>query len=284
MDASKQTSLFDQLQQNSVNRKLSEIKCRERTNALFSSGVQHEAFSDDVADENIPQRQPTIVMYSGQNAASRPILVKRVSHIFNESFGYRPDGRPYRLGPKSVTERLMNTDYLFIEGDESSSVGYLFGKEIPSSFGRIAWVESMAVLPLYRRQGTATALVTRFFLATKGAFFFGCATPNPIAAYVVLSVVRGQFYVGPGSAPSTLYLMLKEIRQHCFDLRGCSIDQDHFRIETGFSPLSRSDQREWSPREPQDKPPWWSPIEHLPNEYEALLVIKCERPAPSADR
>ena len=284
MDASKQISLFDPRQQNAVDRKLSETKYRGQTNAPFSSGVQHEASSDDVADADVPQRQPTIVMYSGQRAASHPSLVKRVSHIFNESFGYRPDGRPYRLGHKSVTERLMNTDYLFIEGDESSSVGYLFGKEIPSSFGRVAWVESMAVLPLYRRQGTATALVTRFFLATKGAFFFGCATPNPIAAYVVLSVVRGRFYIGPSSAPPTLYRMLKEIRRHCFDLRGCSIDQEHFRIETGFSPLSRSDQREWSPREPQDRPPWWSAIEHLPNEYEALLVIQCAPPSLSADR
>lgn len=216
----------------------------------------------------------SIVMSSGPNAADIPQLVNLVSHIFNESFGFRPDGKPYRLGPKSVSDRLRSTDYLFIAGSETSGTGYLFGKEIPSSFGRIAWIESMAVLPLYRNQGTASALVHEFFLATKKAFFFGCATPNPIAAYIVDKIVPGQIRIGPHSASSDLYRMLQEIRQHCFDLKGCSIDQENFRIKTGFSPLSRSDERQWKPRGFKEAPTWWSAIEHLPNEYEALLVIK----------
>lgn len=217
---------------------------------------------------------PNIVMYSGPKAGSVPGIVKLVSHIFNESFGFRPDGKPYRLGPKSVSERLSSTDYLFIAGGEAFGLGYLFGKEIASSSGRIAWIESMAVLPLYRRQGVATTLVKKFHLATKGAYFLGCATPNPIAAYVVTRVVSGHLYIGSCHPPFRIYGMLKEIQQNCFDLRGCSLDNANLRIRTGFSPLSRSDQRQWCPSELKDPPAWWSAIEHLPNQFEALLIIK----------
>jgi len=201
-------------------------------------------------------------------------VVKRVSAIFNESFGYRPDGKPYRLGPKSVRERLQETDYLLIAGDDRSGIGYLFGKEIPSSHGRIAWVESMAVLPLYRRNGVATALVRYFHSLTRMAPRFGFATPNPIAALIATREVLGTPYIGSCYPPYTLQLLLKEIRQNCFDLRGCHIDEEHFRIRTGFSPLSRSDQREWAPRNPFPEPGWWKSIQCLPNEFEALLVIE----------
>ena len=66
----------------------------------------------------------------------------------------------------------------------------------------------------------------------------------------------------------------KEIRQDCFDLRGCHIDEGNMTIKTGFSPLSRSDQREWNPRRPVAEPSWWKFVEHLPNEFEALLIIE----------
>ncbi|WP_173047924.1 GNAT family N-acetyltransferase [Nitrospira sp. KM1] len=200
--------------------------------------------------------------------------MKLVSGIFNESFGFRPDGKPYRMGPKSVTDRLLETEYLLVAGDEHSGIGYLFGKEIPSSQGRIAWIESMAVLPLYRRNGVATALVRYFYRLTKMAPRFGFATPNPIAALIATREIPGKMYLGSCYPPYTLKLLLKEIRQNCFDLRGCHIDEDHFRIRTGFSPLSRSDQREWSPREDFPEPAWWGEIQHLPNEFEALLVIE----------
>ncbi len=262
VDTSEQTNLFD-LQETSPNTSAEKI--------YAVNGKRGNISFQETSSSVVPN---PIEMYSGPNAASNEGLVKLVSHIFNESFGYRPDGKPYRLGPKSVTERLMSTDYLFIAGDEIFGVGYLFGKEIPSSYGRITWIESMAVLPLYRRHGIATALVEKFFQATKGAFFFGCATPNPIAAYIVLNVVPGKAHIGPKSVPHYIYQILKEIQQNCFDLRGCSVDQANFKIKTGFSPLSRSDQREWSPREPKDAPTWWEQIEHLPNEFEALLVIK----------
>ncbi|TAJ10606.1 MAG: N-acetyltransferase [Nitrospirae bacterium] len=215
-----------------------------------------------------------IQAYAAPIAATNPQLVKLVSHIFNESFGYRPDGRPYRLGPKSVSERLQETDHLFVAGDEQSGVGYLFGKEITSSQGRIAWIESMAVLPLYRRRGIATAMVKRFWQATKNAPRFGCATPNPIAALIVSRVVPGKLYVGQSDPPHHLRRLLKEIKQNCFDLRGCSIDERTLTIKTGFSPLSRSDERDWSPRTPQAPPHWWAWIQHLPNEFEALLLIE----------
>ncbi|MDX2251558.1 MAG: GNAT family N-acetyltransferase [Nitrospira sp.] len=224
-----------------------------------------------------PQQEvplPPVTCYPAHVAATNEALVKLVSGIFNESFGFRPDGKPYRMGPKSVTERLRETDYLLIAGDECSGIGYLFGKEIPSSHGRIAWVESMAVLPLYRRNGIATSLVRHFHTLTKMAPRFGFATPNPIAALIATKEIPGTTYIGSCYPPYTVLLLLKEIRQNCFDLRGCHIDEEHFRIRTGFSPLSRSDQREWSPRGTVPEPVWWKSIEHLPNEFEALLVIE----------
>lgn len=236
---------------------------------------QLSSVTEDVAPESAPlPTLPSICCYSGPSAASNDQLVKLVSGIFNESFGFRPDGKPYRLGPKSVTERLIATDYLLVAGDDRSGIGYLFGKEIPSSQGRIAWIESMAVLPLYRRKGIATALVTNFARATKAAPRLGFATPNPIAALIGTRLVPGKVYIGPCYPPYTLRRLLKEIRQDCFDLRGCYIDEDNMTIRTGFSPLSRSDQREWSPRQPLPDPPWWQFVQLLPNEFEALLVIE----------
>ncbi len=224
---------------------------------------------------NLPISQK-VTRLSGPEAARNQTVTGLVSKIFNESFGYRPDGKPYRLGPKSTAERLASTDFLLIAGDEQSGIGYLFGKEIPSRNGRIAWIESMAVLPLYRKQGVATALIQTFRLATKGSSQIGCATPNPIAALVVTRAVPGTVYIGNCNTPAAVLHMLREIRQHCFDLRGCSIRKKPLRIKTGFSPLSRSDEREWSPRTPTSPPYWWSELEHLPNAYEALLVIERE--------
>ena len=221
-----------------------------------------------------PKTIQPIQALSGYQAASCDEIVRGISQIFNESFGYRPDGRQYRLGPKSVNERLLQTDFVFLAGGSDAAIGYLFGKEIPSSMGRIAWIESMAVLPIYRRQGIATSLVQSFSTATKAAPRLGCATPNPIAALVVSRVVDGRLFIGKGGTPYRLVQLLKEIRQNCFDLRGCSIEETSLTIKTGFSPLSRSDQREWRPRQSQAEPKWWNAIEHLPNEYEALLIIE----------
>ncbi|MYD32007.1 MAG: GNAT family N-acetyltransferase [Nitrospira sp. SB0661_bin_20] len=223
-----------------------------------------------------PPISQKITRFTGPEAARNATVTGLVSRIFNESFGYRPDGRPYRLGPKSTAERLASTDLLFIAGDEQSGIGYLFGKEIPSMGGRIAWIESMAVLPLYRRQGIATALVRKFRLATKGSSKIGCATPNPIAALVVTRAVPGTVYIGNCHPPSAVVEMLCKIQQHCFDLRGCAIQKNTLQIKTGFSPLSRSDERKWNPRTPSSPPHWWSELEHLPNTYEALLVIERE--------
>lgn len=218
----------------------------------------------------------------GPEAARNATVTGLVSKIFNESFGYRPDGRPYRLGPKSTEEKLASTDFLFIAGDEQSGIGYLYGKEIPAMGGRVAWIESMAVLPLYRRQGVATALIQKFRLATKGSSKIGCATPNPIAALVVTRAVPGTLYIGNRHPPAAVLHMLREIRQHCFDLRGCAIRKNTLQIKTGFSPLSRSDERKWNPRKPSDPPYWWSELEHLPNTYEALLIIdRTDNPSTS---
>ncbi len=225
-------------------------------------------------DERHEDSVPIIHSFSGYQAAASEETVRRISHIFNESFGYRPDGKPYRLGPKSVTERLHQTDYVFLAGAPDTAIGYLFGKEIPSSMGRIAWIESMAVLPIYRRQGVATSLLRSFVEVTKAAPRLGCATPNPIAALIVSRAVDGKMFLGKCGTPYRLLQLLKEIRQHCFDLRGCSIDESNLTIRTGFSPLSRCDQREWHPRAIQPQPQWWESVEHLPNDFEALLIIE----------
>lgn len=243
-----------------------------------SSDPQTASSPYDLAESSPPDNSAlashTISKLAGFAAASDTDTVKLVSNIFNESFGFRPDGKPYRLGPKSVSERLLSTDYLFIAGDTRSGVGYLFGKEIPSSTGRVAWIESMAVLPIYRRQGIATALVKNFVSATKAAPFVGFATPNPIAGHVITRCVPGNLYIGRCFPPFPVYQMLKEIQDNCFDLRGCALDKENLLIKTGFSPLSRSDERQWVPRGAMEAPKWWTFIEHLPNAFEALVVIK----------
>lgn len=143
-------------------------------------------------------------------------------------------------------------------------------------------IPSMAALPLYRKQGVATALIETFRLATKGPSQIGCATPNPIAALVVTKVIPGTLYIGSCKPPAAVLHMLREIRQNCFDLRGCAIQEKTLQIKTGVSPLSRSDEREWNPRTLTSPPHWWSELEHLPNAYEALLVIeRTDHPAPS---
>ena len=241
---------------------------------LPSVHAQTQALREKESDRSTLPISQKVTSFSGPEAARNETITGLVSKIFNESFGHRPDGKPYRLGPKSMAERLASTDLLFIAGDEQSGIGYLFGKEIPSMGGRIAWIESMAVLPLYRRQGIATALIQEFRLATKGSSKVGCATPNPIAALVVTRSVPGTLHIGNCKPPAAVLQMLREIRQHCFDLRGCAIQKKPLRIKTGFSPLSRSDEREWNPRTPSSPPYWWSELEHLPNDYEALLVIE----------
>lgn len=102
----------------------------------------------------------------------------------------------------------------------------------------------------------------------------GFAIPNPIAALIATRLLPGKAYMGACHPPYSLRRLLKEIRQHGFDLRGCFVDEYNLTIKTGFSPLSRSDQREWSPRPPSPEPPWWNVIAHLPNEFEALLIIE----------
>ena len=262
------------------------------TNSLFlptanmppfpSAHGQTQALWEREAARPIPPISQKVTRFSGPEAARNETVTGLVSKIFNESFGYRPDGKPYRLGPKSTAERLASTDFLLIAGDEQSGIGYLFGKEIPSRNGRIAWIESMAVLPLYRKQGVATALIQTFRRATKGSSKIGCATPNPIAALVVTRAVPGTLFIGNCKPPAAMLSMLREIRQYCFDLRGCAIQGKTLRIRTGFSPLSRSDEREWKPRTPSSPPYWWNELEHLPNDHEALLVIeRTDHPASS---
>lgn len=257
------------------------IEEKDNCQFAFPSQKYSSSFSTPVSSDNVipavikeKTELTEISFFPAPQAAKSKGLVKLISGIFNESFGFRPDGRPYLLGPKSTGERLASTDFLFVAGGEEGGVGYLFGKEIPCSSGRVAWIESMAVLPLYRRQGIATALVKEFVRTTTGSFRFGCATPNPIAAFVITRLIPGELFISPRQPHLYIKRMLREIRKYCFDLRGCKIDDINFRIRTGFSPLSRSDEREWSPRIPNPPPFWWEGVEKLPNEYESLLVIE----------
>lgn len=217
-----------------------------------------------------------IRQFSGPTAAKDLNLVEGVSYIFNESFGLRPDnGRSYRLGPKLTTSKLGNTDLLFLVGNAGSEFGYLFGKEIAYSGGRIAWIESLAVLPLYRRRGIATALVKRFMVDMQTSHWIGCATPNPIAAYILTRAAQGNAYIGSCQPPRKIREMLGEIKSRCIDLRGCEIDPVNLLVKTGFSPQSPYDHRCWKPKNSdQVEPDWWKAIQNLPSEKESLVIVE----------
>ena len=60
--------------------------------------------------------------YKGEEAAATPNLVNAVSHVFSNSFGTNPQGRPYRLGPKTTKERLESTDHLFVANHQTEGL------------------------------------------------------------------------------------------------------------------------------------------------------------------
>lgn len=214
--------------------------------------------------------------FRGLTASEDHFLVSAVSEIFSSSFGNNPKtGKPYRLGPKTTRERLKSTDYLFLaKNSKAKHVGYLYGREIGYLENSVGWIDSVAVLPDFRRKGIATQLVGNLVKLFSNARWVGCATPNPVAALVVTKVVKGKVYVGDCNTPQEIIIMLNSIRAHCPDLRGAEFNSKSLLIRTNFSPTHSGDSREWSPPEPTEPPPWWSTLEKLPSQYEALLVAE----------
>lgn len=213
--------------------------------------------------------------YSGSSASESSSLVHAVSSIFSNSFGINPKTRqPYRLGPKTTKKRLALAHRLFLASDEGGQpVGYCFATEIASSLGSVGWIDSLAVLPQHRRKGIGTRLVANFAEHFSSVRWIGCATPNPIAALVISKVVKGDLYIGECYPTEELVAMINDIRPLCRDLRGVDFNPDSLLVRTQFHPPDTGDNKEWCPPHPTEPPPWWSSLENLPSQYEALLIV-----------
>jgi len=213
--------------------------------------------------------------HSGSTASESASLVHAVSSIFSNSFGINPKTQqPYRLGPKTTKKRLALAHCLFLASDEADHfVGYLFATEIASSGGSVGWIDSLAVLPPHRRKGVGTKLVANFAEHFSSVRWIGCATPNPIAAFVITKVVKGEFYIGECDPTEELVDMINEIRSLCQDLRGVDFNPRSLLVRTKFHPSDTGDNTEWCPPHPTEPPPWWSSLENLSSQYEALLIV-----------
>ncbi len=218
--------------------------------------------------------------YSGSEASESSSLVHAVSFIFSNSFGINSrTQQPYRLGPKTTKKRLALAHRLFLalkEGDQPDQhVGYLFATEIEAARGSVGWIDSLAVLPRHRRKGIATRLVEKFAEHFSSVRWIGCATPNPIAAFVISKVVTrtGVLYIGECNPPEELVDMIQEIRPRCQDLSGADFNPSSLLVRTQFHPSDTGDNREWCPPNPTEPPPWWSALENLSSQYEALLIV-----------
>ena len=213
--------------------------------------------------------------HSGSSASESSSLVHAVSSIFSNSFGINPKTQqPYRLGPKTTKKRLALAHQLFLASDEADHpVGYLFATEIASSRGSVGWIDSLAVLPQHRQKGVGTRLVTNFAEHFASVRWIGCATPNPIAALVISKVVKGTLFIGECDPTEELLSMINEIRPLCQDLSGVDFNPDSLLVRTQFHPPDTGDNKEWCPPHPTEPPPWWSSLENLSSQYEALLIV-----------
>ena len=213
--------------------------------------------------------------HSGSSASESSSLVHAVSSIFSNSFGINPKTqKPYRLGQKPTKKRLASAHRLFLALDEADhSVGYLFATELRSSRGSVGWIDSLAVMPQHRQKGVGTQLVANFAEHFASVRWIGCATPNPIAAFVITKVVKGELYIGECDPTEELVDMINEIRPLCQDLSGVDFNPSSLLVRTQFHPSDTGDNREWCPPHPTEPPPWWSSLENLPSQYEALLIV-----------
>ncbi len=148
---------------------------------------------------------------------------------------------------------MKSTDHLFLaKNSEEKHIGYLYGSPYLGNF--VVWIDSMAVLPDFRRRGIGTQLLTNIVQHFSSARWLGCATPNPVTVFVVYKVVKGTVYVGASRR------MIKAIKPFCPDLSGAEFNAKKLLVRTGFQPKHSGDSREWSPPEPTEPPPWWSSL------------------------
>lgn len=211
--------------------------------------------------------------YPAREAAESSEVVDDVSYVFSNSFGNTPEGRPYRLGPKTTKKRIESTDHVIVSRHHADPVGYVYARVMMSTRGVVGWIDSLAVMPNHRRRKIATRLVGDLLGRIPDCRWVGCATPNPIAALVITRVIQGDAYVGECNPPQEVIDMLQTIRSHCPDLRGADINSQNLLVRTNFSPVSSEETTDWSPPHPSEPPPWWASLKSLPSHYEALLVI-----------
>ena len=218
----------------------------------------------------------TFSHYPAGLAAEDSSKVSAVANIFSHSFGTNPKtGQPYRLGPKKTRERLHGTNDLVIavEDTTGASVGYVYVRRIDSPRGVVVWIDSLAVLPEHRRKGLGTALVRSLIEIHSMCRWVGRATPNPVAALVIIRATGGTAYAGECAPPPELIEMIENIRGQTPDLQGADFNVARLLVRTSFNPTSTGDRKDWRPPHPSEPPPWWSSLANLPFEHEALVVI-----------
>jgi hypothetical protein len=214
--------------------------------------------------------------YPASHAAEDSDLVFSVARVFSNSFGTNSTtGQPYRLGPKTTKNRLRGAKDLVVavERSQGITVGYVYGRSVDSEQGIVLWIDSLAVLPDHRRLGLGTSLVRAFTYGNIAARWVGCDTPNRVAALVITTATGGKPYAGICSPPPQLLAMMEDVRGKIPDLQGADFNPVRLLVRTRFSPASTGDSKEWTPPHPSEPPPWWGSLEHLPSEYEALLII-----------
>lgn len=211
--------------------------------------------------------------YPAKEAAESSEVVNAVSHVFSNSFGNTPEGKPYRLGPRTTKARIESTRHVIVSRHHAVPVGYIYARVIASTDAVVGWIDSLAVMPDHRRRKIATRLIGDLLEKISDCRWVGCATPNPVAALVITRVVRGDAYVGECNPPREVIDMIQTIRSRCPDLRGADIHPQRLLVRTNFSPVSSEETTDWSPPHPSEPPPWWAFLKSLPSHYEALLVI-----------
>jgi GNAT superfamily N-acetyltransferase len=222
-----------------------------------------------------PLEEYSFSVHVGSEAAHTPEIVEGISDVFSHSFGTNPrTGKPYRLGPKTTKDRLLSTGHVFVaRSAENEIIAYLYARVIRSENGIVVWVDSLAVLPTHRLKGIATHLVTQLLETIPESRWVGCATPNPVAAWVITKGVGGTPYLGECDPPNEVISMIEYIRPQCPDLQGADFNPTKLLVKTKFTPVMSEDATEWRPPHPSEPPPWWASLENLPEGYEALLII-----------
>jgi GNAT superfamily N-acetyltransferase len=218
----------------------------------------------------------SILHRSAPQVAPDSSTVASVASIFSHSFGTNEKtGRPYYLSAKKTRERLEGTNDLFlaIEHATNTYVGYVYGRTIDYDGGIVVWIDSLAVLPAHRRKGLGTGLVRNLIGRHSLCRWVGCATPNPVAAFVIARATGGRAFAGECNPPQELVRMIESIRGQTPDLQGADFNAAKLLVRTKFNPTSTGDSKDWSPPHPSEPPPWWGSLANLPSDHEALLII-----------